>query len=233
MKLKRAGQPHTESDSDGRQGSAHAHHRIDRHRAGVRRLARSLLAGTLALGILAGCASNDSLTQQYRQGDEKGYIAGDFQVVEIPESGRGEAVVFEGVTETGEAVSSDDYRGEVLVVNFWYAACGPCIVEAPLLEQVWQESKDEDVSFLGVNTYDQPATALSFAKDNGVTYPSVIDVVDGRVKLAFAQVTPIQATPTTLVIDRQGRVAARIIGQLASASILSTLVSDALDEDSP
>lgn len=141
--------------------------------------------------------------------------------------------MFEGVTETGEAVSSDDYRGEVLVVNFWYAACGPCIVEAPLLEQVWQESKDEDVSFLGVNTYDQPATALSFAKDNGVTYPSVIDVVDGRVKLAFAQVTPIQATPTTLVIDRQGRVAARIIGQLASASILSTLVSDALDEDSP
>lgn len=61
----------------------------------------------------------------------------------------------------------------------------------------------------------------------------MIDVVDGRVKLAFAQVTPIQATPTTLVIDRQGRVAARIIGQLASASILSTLVSDALDEDSP
>ncbi|EQM74704.1 hypothetical protein L687_04385 [Microbacterium maritypicum MF109] len=141
--------------------------------------------------------------------------------------------MFEGVTETGEAVSSDDFLGDVLVVNFWYAACGPCIVEAPLLEQVWQKSKDEDVSFLGVNTYDQPATALSFAKDNGVTYPSVIDVVDGRVKLAFAQVTPIQATPTTLVIDRQGRVAARIIGQLASASILSTLVSDALDEDSP
>ena len=54
---------------------------------------------------------------------------------------------------------------------------------------------------------------------------------DGRVKLAFAQVTPIQATPTTLVIDQEGRVAARIIGQLASASILSTLVADTLAED--
>ena len=185
----------------------------------------------LAVVVLAGCASSDSLAQQYRDGNEKGYIAGEFQVVEIPEPDRGEPVAFEGVTETGERVSSDDYRGGVLVVNFWYAACGPCIVEAPLLEEVWQEYQDQGVSFLGVNTYDQPATALSFARDNNVTYPSVIDVNDGRVKLAFAQATPIQATPTTLVIDQEGRVAARIIGQLAGASILSTLVADTLAED--
>lgn len=137
-----------------------------------------------------------------------------------------------GVTETGEEVSSDDYRGGVLVVNFWFAACAPCIVEAPLLEQVWQDYQEQGVAFLGINIYDQPATALSFARDNNVTYPSVIDVNDGRVKLAFAQVTPIQATPTTLVLDRDGRVAARIIGQLASASILSTLVADTLAESS-
>ncbi|GMM96858.1 MULTISPECIES: TlpA disulfide reductase family protein [Microbacterium] len=187
----------------------------------------------LAVVVLAGCASSDSLAQQYRDGNEKGYIAGEFQVVEIPEPDRGEPVAFEGVTETGERVSSDDYRGGVLVVNFWYAACGPCIVEAPLLEEVWQEYQDQGVSFLGVNTYDQPATALSFARDNNVTYPSVIDVNDGKVKLAFAQVTPIQATPTTLVLDRNGRVAARVIGQLASASILSTLVADTLAEENP
>ena len=187
----------------------------------------------LAVVVLAGCASSDSLAQQYRDGNEKGYIAGEFQVVEIPEPDRGEPVAFEGVTETGERVSSDDYRGGVLVVNFWYAACGPCIVEAPMLEEVWQEYQDQGVAFLGVNTYDQPATALSFARDNNVTYPSVIDVNDGKVKLAFAQVTPIQATPTTLVLDRNGRVAARVIGQLASASILSTLVADPLAEENP
>lgn len=186
-----------------------------------------------ALIALVGCASNDSLSQQYREGNEKGFIAGDFQVVEIPEAERGEPVAFEGVTETDERVSSDDYRGEVLVVNFWYAACGPCIVEAPYLEQVWQDYQDEGVAVLGVNTYDQAATALSFAKDNGVTYPSVIDVNDGTVKLAFVQVTPIQATPTTLVLDRGGRVAARVIGQLDSASILATLVDDVLEESAP
>jgi thiol-disulfide isomerase/thioredoxin len=194
---------------------------------------RAVIAASvlLAVGLLAGCTSSDSLAQQYRDGNEKGFIAGDFQVVEIPAGDRGEPVVFEGVTETGERVSSDDYRGAVLVVNFWYAVCGPCIVEAPMLEEVWQDYPDRGVAFLGVNTYDQPATALSFAQDNNVTYPSVIDVNDGRVKLAFAQATPIQATPTTLVIDQEGRVAARIIGQLAGASILSTLVADTLAED--
>ena len=196
---------------------------------------RAVIAASvlLAVGLLAGCTSSDSLAQQYRDGNEKGFIAGDFQVVEIPAGDRGEPVVFEGVTETGERVSSDDYRGAVLVVNFWYAACGPCIVEAPMLEEVWQDYQDRGVAFLGVNTYDQPATALSFARDNNVTYPSVIDVNDGKVKLAFAQVTPIQATPTTLVLDRNGRVAARVIGQLASASILSTLVADTLAEENP
>jgi peroxiredoxin len=199
----------------------------------TRRRVFAAVFALLAVSVVTGCASNDSLAQQYRDGNEKGYIAGDFQVVQILESDRGEPVAFEGLTETGERVTSDDYRGGVLVVNFWYAACGPCIVEAPLLEEVWQRYQDQGVAFLGVNTYDQPATALSFARDNNVTYPSVIDVNDGKVKLAFAQVTPIQATPTTLVLDRDGRVAARVIGQLASASILATLVADTLAEENP
>ena len=100
--------------------------------AGRTRIAVTVL---LAASLLTGCAADDSLAQQYRDGNEKGYIAGDFQVVEIPEPERGDPVVFEGVTETGDTVTSDDYRGWVLVVNFWYAACGPCIVEAPLLEE--------------------------------------------------------------------------------------------------
>ena len=115
-------------------------------------------------------------------------------------------------------------------MNFWYATCGPCIVEAPRLEDAYTSFAGKDVSFLGVNTYDQAETAQSFARDNGVTYPSVIDVNSGDVKLAFADKTPINATPTTLVLDKKGRVAARIIGELQEASILETLVRDALAE---
>ena len=189
------------------------------------------LVATAAISIgLIGCTAAAPMSEQYQQGSERSGTS-DGRIVEIPVDERGAAVSFSGTTEYGDPVSSDDYAGEVYVVNFWYAACGPCIFEAPMLEEVWQEYQDQGVAFLGVNTYDQPATALSFARDNNVTYPSVIDVNDGRVKLAFAQVTPIQATPTTLVIDQEGRVAARIIGQLASASILSTLVADTLAED--
>ena len=99
-----------------------------------------------------------------------------------------------------------------------------------LLESVWQEYQEEGVSFVGVNTFDEADTAKAFAETYGVTYPSLMDAKTGTAKLAFAGATPIQATPTTLVLDKQGRVAARIIGQLESASILETLVKDALAE---
>ena len=193
---------------------------------------RRMLSAALALSLLASLAacSADPLAEQYREGDNKGYVAGDFAVREIPTDQRGESVSFAASTEDGSAVSSTDYAGEVLVVNFWYAACAPCRVEAPRLEEAFGDLSGEDVSFLGVNTYDQPATAASFATKFGISYPSVIDVADKTVTLAFAKEAPVTATPTTLVVDREGRVAARIIGELPDASVLTTLVRDALAE---
>ncbi|MFJ6653699.1 TlpA family protein disulfide reductase [Microbacterium sp. NPDC091313] len=200
-----------------------------------RRTAARLAAGALAAVValtLAAC-SNDPLADQYRAGDNKGYIAANgFQTVEIAPDERGEPVVFDGTTESGQEVASSDYAGKVLVVNFWYATCGPCIVEAPRLEQAYTSFAGQAVAFLGVNTYDQAETAASFAKDNDVTYPSVIDVNGGRVKLAFAGKAPLNATPTTLVLDQQGRVAARIIGELPEASILQAIVKTVLEEGS-
>jgi thiol-disulfide isomerase/thioredoxin len=189
-------------------------------------VAAALVAGT----ALAGCSS-DPVTDSYLAGENTGFIAGDFRVEEIAADERGEAVEWAGETESGDALSSADTAGDVTVVNFWYAECGPCIAEAADLEKVWEEYEDDGVSFVGVNTYNQAETAASFARDNGVTYPSIIDVNSGDVKLAFAAETPIQATPTTLVLDKQGRVAARIIGALESPSVLSTLVGDLLAED--
>ena len=194
---------------------------------------RRVLAGALALGLattLAACA-NDPLAEQYRSGDNKGFIAADgFEVVEIPAEERGEPVVFEGTTESGDEVSSADYEGDVLVVNFWYAACGPCRAEAADLEKAYSAFEGEDVAFLGINTADAPEAAAAFAETYGVSYPSVMAAEDGAVKLAFAERTPINATPTTLVLDSEGRVAARIIGQLEDDSVLKTLVRDALEE---
>lgn len=193
------------------------------------RVAASILIATALAGVLAGC-SNDPLADQYRSGDNKGYIAGDFRVVEIPASERTDPVDFTGKTEAGDAVSSADYAGKVLVVNFWYAACGPCRAEAADLDKAYAETKGSDVAFLGVNTSDSPQAATAFADKYDIAYPSLMAAEDGDVKLAFAERTPINATPTTLVLDGEGRVAARIIGQLPDASVLTSLVRDAVGE---
>ncbi|VXB28406.1 Thiol:disulfide oxidoreductase related to ResA [Microbacterium sp. 8M] len=209
----------------------------DRPRARRTRRPRIAKAGALIVigaalaGGLAACAS-DPVADQYRNGDNKGYIGSDgMRVEEIKPADRSKPVTFGGTLENGKKFSSTDIAGDVAVVNFWYAACGPCRVEAKDLQSVWQKFDGKGVSFVGVNTYDQPGTATAFNEKYGVTYPSIIDVNTGDAKLAFAEVTSIQATPTTLVLDKQGRVAARVIGPIGSASILETLVQDALDEN--
>lgn len=198
------------------------------------RTARSaFVAITLvAAAVLSGCTANDDLAAQYREGTGQGYISGDGAYTVIAEADRGEPITFEGEVESGDTVSSDDYRGDVLVVNFWYAGCPPCRLEAPDLEALAQQFAADGVSFLGVNIYDQAPTALSFAEEFAVTYPSILDVNDGSVRLAFAgQVAP-TAVPTTLVLDQQGRVAARIAGLVSEPSVLRSMITDVLAEDS-
>lgn len=190
----------------------------------------AIVAAIAAVTLLAGCTASDPLADLYRSGSGQGYISGDGAYTVIDAADRAAPIEFEGVVENGDRVSSDDYRGDVLVVNFWYAACPPCRVEAADLEALWQQFQPDGVGFLGVNIYDQPATALTFAREFGVTYPSVIDVNDGAVRLAFAgQVAP-NAVPTTLVLDREGRVAARISGLLSEPSVLRSMITDLLAE---
>lgn len=196
------------------------------------RIAASLALVTVLTAGLAAC-TNDPLAEQYRAGDNKGYIAASgLQTDEIPAGQRGEPVEFEGVTENGDTVGSADYAGKVLVVNFWYANCGPCRAEAADLEEAYQSFEGQDVAFLGINTSDSADAAAAFAKTFEVTYPSLITIEDRAVKLAFAERTPINATPTTLVLDAEGRVAGRIIGQLPEASILESMVKTVLEETS-
>ncbi|WP_111719602.1 TlpA disulfide reductase family protein [Homoserinimonas sp. OAct 916] len=192
---------------------------------------RGLLVAAVAVAaamLFTGCAT-DPLADQYRQGSDKGFISGDGTYTEILPADRGEPIEFTGSTETGDTVSSADFLGQVLVVNFWYAECAPCRAEAPDLESAYQATKDDGASFLGVNVRNQAETAISFAKTHGITFPSVIDT-DSALQLAFTSDVPPNAVPTTLVLDKEGRVASRILGQLRSASILETLVRQTLAE---
>lgn len=188
----------------------------------------------LAMGLIAGLAActNDPLAEESRSNEDGSYSDGASTIKPIAEAERGEPVAFAGITDSGAQVSSADYSGEVLVVNFWYAECGPCRAEAPILEEVAQEYAGEGAEFLGVNISDQAETAASFADTFDITYPSVIDTNDKKVTFAFASYVPLSAPPVTVILDKKGRVAVRIIGQLRDASILSTYVRDTLAEAS-
>lgn len=150
-------------------------------------------------------------------------------VTEIDAADRGDPIAFSGTFDTGPSGSSEDWLGSVVVVNFWYAGCAPCRAEAPDLEALNIKYQPDGVQFVGVNVRDQAGTAQSFADAFGVTYPSFLDADDGEIQLAFAGEIAPDAVPTTLVLDRQGRIAARIVGRL-DKSILNTLISDAVAE---
>ena len=199
--------------------------RVNQHR----RLA-PLLAGLAAGALLLSGCSADPLADQYREGSNKGFIAGDGSVTEIALADRGEAIEFSGVTETGETMASADTQGEVLVVNFWYASCAPCRAEAADLQSINAKFENAGARFLGVNVRDQAPNAIAFNETYSVTYPSVLDVDTGAMQLAFSGSIPPNAVPTTLVLDAEGRVAARILGQVTSPSILETLIRDTIAE---
>ena len=194
-------------------------------RTTARRLSAVLLSATVGLS-LAGCASgNDQLAEQYSAGSNKGYVAGDGTILEIPAAQRSKAVTFSGTDETGATLSSSNYLGKVLVVNFWYAGCAPCRAEAPTLAAAEAAFTPGSAALIGVNVRDQADTAAAFMHSFDISYPSIIDTDSGSVQLAFAGSVPANAVPTTIVLDQQGRVAARILGRLADASILSTIVN--------
>ena len=185
-----------------------------------------------ALLALTGCAAeNDTLQQQWNEASDKGYIEGDGSTLTIAPAERTDPVTYEGETDRGDRLSSDDTIGNVTVVNFWYAGCAPCRAEAPDLVEAYEEFSPEGVQFVGVNTRDQVAQAVQFAKQFDIEYPSIMDSAEGRaVQRAFAGQVPLNAVPTTLVLDREGRVAHRILGQLAGASQLRTLLNETLAE---
>lgn len=185
------------------------------------------IVGSLALS-LAGCSS-DPLADQFRSGDSKNYIAGDGTVTEFAVDQRPGFLPFTGETESGMQLSSDAFAGQVVVMNWWYSACAPCRAEAPDLQALYEEFADQGVEFVGVNVRDTAETALAFDRNFDISFPSIIDAQSGSVSLAFQGVVSPQAVPTTIVIDKNGKVASRILGRI-DASILRTLIKTVVTE---
>ncbi len=174
---------------------------------------------------MAGCTQSDGLAAQYRAGDTKNYISGDGAVTEFPAKDRGDQITFTTKDLDGKAITAKQFRGKPLVLNFWYASCAPCRAEADDLAAVSQDTADE-ARFIGVNVRDSAGTADAFVRSYKVPYDNVVDAESGAVQLAFAGRTAPNSTPSTIVLDSNGRVSARILGPI-NQNVLATLVKDA------
>ncbi|MCK9913889.1 TlpA family protein disulfide reductase [Microbacteriaceae bacterium K1510] len=189
-----------------------------------------LVTLTAALVLLSGCAAQPSGLSSLQTAGTKAYTSADDTIAEIPPAKRDGSVRFGGPLDTGGKADSSAWLGSVVVVNFWYAACPPCRAEARDLQALHTQFAKEGVQFIGVNVRDTAGTAAAFEKEFGITYPSILDANAGNVQYAFAGKAAPNAVPTTIVLDRQGRMASRILGRLPSRDTLAALIQTALSE---
>lgn len=191
----------------------------------MRRIITFMVGVVLAV---AGCS--DGQVQRSDDAAQIGYIEGS-SVTTIPPGEREPAPEFGGplLGRDGAEFNLADARGEIVVLNVWGSWCPPCRKEAPALQAIHEELAEDGVRFVGVNTRDYNTTdALRFEEEFGITYPSVVDT-DGRRLLAFRDTLPPNAIPTTLVIDRAGKLAARVLGEVTETT-LRELIGDVLAE---
>lgn len=128
-------------------------------------------------------------------------------------------------TENGKQMSLKDLKGNVVLVNFWATWCGPCIREMPDLSSIYSELKDKNFKMIGMNVFQQPSSKKveDFLKSNPVTYT----ILDGNQELvdAFSEAegSPIEAVPTTFIINKDGKISETIVGGRDKASFLKSI----------
>ncbi|EGX61589.1 hypothetical protein SZN_01579 [Streptomyces zinciresistens K42] len=157
-------------------------------------------------------------------GGDTNFVTGNNGIATVAQGKRTAAPELSGKTLEGEQLSTDRFKGKILVVNVWGSWCGPCRLEAKYFEKVYQDTKGQGVQFVGINTRDTSTTpALAFEKRWGITYPSLYDP-SGKLMLRFKKGTlnP-QLIPSTLVIDRDGKIAARALQALSEEKLRSMI----------
>lgn len=190
--------------------------------ASARLSRRAVVVGALGAALAAaGCSGR-------RPTSQGGFVGGDGSITVLAPDQRGPAPKITGELLGGGSFDSTDLLGTVVVYNVWGSWCEPCRKEAPALVAAAKNTADTAV-FVGINIRDpNPAQSLAFVRTFEVPYDSIYDP-DGRVLLLFGGHLPPNAIPTTLVVDREGRVAARVLGEVTEATVRG-LVEDVAGE---
>jgi thiol-disulfide isomerase/thioredoxin len=168
---------------------------------------------------LTACSGGHAVDQSIS--GSNGYQTGDAALHWIAPSDRHRVDDVRGELLDGASFDLSRWRGDVVVVNFWESDCVPCRSEAKALNQVYEDNRQAGVRFLGVDVRDDRASALTFTRTHDVQYPSLFDEA-GMTALRFPKLPP-NATPTTLVLDRRGRIAARHSGEILYTQLRSVV----------
>ena len=188
----------------------------------IAEMSRRLLVPVLVTAVavsLGGCGKVGAT-------GDKGYIDGEGVITELPVAQRKAPGDVSGETLDGQHLSLASYAGKVVVVNVWGAWCPPCRAEADDLAAAAKELAPQGVVFVGINSRDTSKdNARAFERTYDVPYPSIYDP-SGRNLLAFHGTLSPNAIPSTVVLDKQGRVAASVLGEVTSKTTLVDLVED-------
>jgi len=173
-----------------------------------------VVAATVGAVALASCGASSTDT-------DAGFAQGDGSYTRIAPAERVAAPVLTGTDLEGKPLTTADFAGKVIVVNVWGSWCEPCRHEVPELVKA-AAARADVAQLVGINTRDYSVdTALAFTRAGGVTFPSFFDP-DGELLLTFTALPP-RAIPSTVVIDQQGRVAARILGEVTASTLIGTI----------
>jgi len=199
----------------------------------MRKVFRATVAAICGSVLLTSCATGDDAVAT---GGTFDFVSpgGQTRIFYDPPAERGTLgeLTGEDLMNEGETISLDDYEGQVVVLNVWGQWCAPCRSEADDLEEVHEATKDLGVQFLGINVRDnQRDKAQDFVTDQQIGYPSIYDP-PMRSLLALGRNYPTSVVPTTVVLDREHRVAAVYLTELLADDLQPVVERVAAEPDS-
>ena len=189
----------------------------------MRRRTAVRIAAVLAATLIVVSCARTGADEPTRSAGQVGYPTVPRNLTRIPPEQRQELPIVSGpALGSNRTISSQDYRGKVVVINVWGSWCPPCRKEAPDLQAASVETKDT-AQFIGITSKDyDPAPAEAFVRSFKITYPSIYDP-NGKVLLAFAGELPPSAIPSTMIIDRQGRLAVRVLSEVSKITLVDMI----------
>ncbi|MCW2726883.1 MAG: TlpA family protein disulfide reductase [Frankiales bacterium] len=179
------------------------------------RLLAAALSAATATALLAGCTGTNAVTDGSSGPQLKQLQTGSTGL--LPIADRHPAPTLRGETIDRGRLDVAALKGKVVVVNFWASWCPPCRAESPYLVKVATDMKASGVEFVGVNIKDDRTAAVRFDQVHDVPYPSLFDQ-PGVLLTRFRTLVP-QVPPSTLLIDRQGRLAGLFRGGVTEAQL--------------